>query len=62
MKTLQADKPAPKTKQTGEVRMGSEVSSKKAAGGNAASAASAAKSAEKKEKAELQEDRASSLV
>ena len=59
MKTVQADKPAAKTTQTGEVRMGRDVSNKKAAAGNSASDA---KAAQKKQKAELQEDKASALV
>jgi hypothetical protein len=59
MKTLQADKPTAKTKPTGVVRMGRDVSSKKTSG---CDSATDSKCAEKKEKAELQEDRASSLV
>jgi hypothetical protein len=59
MKTLQAEKQTAKPKQTGEVRMGRDVSSKKTSGNNSASDA---KGAAKKEKAELQEDRASALV
>jgi hypothetical protein len=57
MKTLQEDKCSDKTKKTGEVRMGREVSSKKASG---CDSEKDTQCSDKKE--ELREDRASSLV
>jgi len=57
MKTLQNDKCSDTTKKTGEVRMGREVSSKKASG---CDSGKDAKCSDKKE--ELREDRASTLV
>jgi hypothetical protein len=58
MKTLQEDKSPDKTKKTGEVRMGREVSSKRA------SDCDSGKNTEcsDKKKEEAREDRASSLV
>ena len=57
MKTLQEDMRSDKTKKTGEVRMGREVSSKKASG---CDTEKDSKCSDKNEK--LREDRASSLV
>jgi hypothetical protein len=57
MNKLQDDKCSDKTKKTGEVRMGREVSSKKASG---CDSEKDTKCSDKKE--ELREDRASSLV
>jgi len=57
MNKLQDDKCSDKTKKTGEVRMGREVSSKKASG---CDSEKNTKCSDKKE--ELREDRASSLV
>jgi len=59
MKTVQADKHSDKTTKTGEVRMGREVSSKKASG---CDSENDSKCADKKEKQEIREDKASSLV
>jgi hypothetical protein len=57
MKTLQDDKCSDKTKKTGEVRMGREVSSKKS---SSCDSGHDTKCSDKKE--ELREDRASALV
>jgi hypothetical protein len=59
MKTVQADKHTDKTKTTGVVRMGREVSSNKASG---CDSEHDSKCAENKQKQEIREDKASSLV
>ena len=59
MKTVQADKHTDKTKTTGVVRMGREVSSKKT---TCCDSESDSKCSENKEKQEIREDKASSLV